>query len=77
MAGHDTTANAISLCLYNLAKNPDVQQKLRKEVSSILGDDPVDVVPTMDDLKKMEYLNLVIREVSLLLMADMNEVMTN
>lgn len=63
MAGHDTTANAISLCLYNLAKNPDVQQKLREEVSRILGDDPVDVVPTIDDLKKMEYLNLVIREV--------------
>ena len=63
MAGHDTTANAISLCLYNLAKNPDVQQKLREEVSRILGDDPVDVVPTIDDLKKMEYLYLVIREV--------------
>ncbi|KAF1802379.1 hypothetical protein V8B55DRAFT_1594502 [Mucor lusitanicus] len=62
LAGHDTTANAISLCLYNLAKNPDVQQKLREEVTSILGNDPVDVVPTMDDLKKMEYLNLVIRE---------------
>ncbi|KAL7316548.1 hypothetical protein PS15m_005631 [Mucor circinelloides] len=62
-AGHDTTANAISLCIYNLAKNPNVQQKLREEVSSILGNDPViDNVPTLEDLKKMEYLDLVIKE---------------
>ncbi|GAN02482.1 cytochrome P450 [Mucor ambiguus] len=60
-AGHDTTANAISLCIYNLAKNPDVQQKLREEVSGILGNDPT-VVPTLDDLKKMAYLDLVIKE---------------
>ncbi|KAL0143662.1 hypothetical protein V8B55DRAFT_1479540 [Mucor lusitanicus] len=60
-AGHDTTANAISLCIYNLAKNPDVQQKLREEVSDILGSDP-DAVPTLDDLKRMTYLDLVIKE---------------
>ncbi|CAO3654865.1 unnamed protein product [Mucor fragilis] len=62
-AGHDTTANAISLCIYNLAKNPDIQQKLREEVSGILGNDPtVDTVPTLDDLKQMTYLDLVIKE---------------
>lgn len=66
MAGHDTTANALSLCLYNIAKNTDVQEKLRDEINSILGNDPLDVIPTMDDLKKMEYLNLVIKEVNTL-----------
>ncbi|CEP20052.1 hypothetical protein [Parasitella parasitica] len=62
LAGHDTTANAISFCLYNIAKNPDIQQKLREEITSVLGEDPVDIVPTMEDLKKMDYLNLVIKE---------------
>lgn len=66
LAGHDTTANALSLCLYNIAKNTDVQQKLRDEINSILGNDPLDVIPTMDDLKKMKYLNLVIKEVNIL-----------
>ncbi|KAI7903596.1 cytochrome P450 [Cokeromyces recurvatus] len=62
LAGHDTTANALTFCFYNLAKNKHVQRKLRKEILSILGDEPEDVNPTIEQLKQMSYLTMVIKE---------------
>lgn len=41
-----------------------VQQRLRKEIISVLGDEPVDIVPTLEQLKEMSYMNLVIQEVN-------------
>lgn len=41
-----------------------VQQKLREEIIGVLGDEPVDIVPTLEQLKEMPYLNLVIQEVN-------------
>lgn len=41
----------------------DIQQKLREEVISILGDDPHSETPTLEELKKMKYMNMVIKEV--------------
>merc|ERR1712136_392192 len=38
-AGHDTTTSAISWCLYNLARYPDLQEKCQAEVQSVVGDD--------------------------------------
>ena len=35
--GHDTTASAISWCLYNLALHPDIQQRAYEEVDSVVG----------------------------------------
>ncbi|KAL7330391.1 hypothetical protein PS15p_205347 [Mucor circinelloides] len=63
LAGHDTTAHTLAFCLYNLAKYKDVQRKAREEVLHILGDEPRDVDPTMEDLKRMEYMTLIIKEV--------------
>ncbi|CEP15817.1 hypothetical protein [Parasitella parasitica] len=62
LAGHDSTANTLSLCLYNLAKHKHVQKKARQEVLAILGDEPLDVIPTAEDLKKLDYVNMVIKE---------------
>ncbi|KAF1805999.1 hypothetical protein V8B55DRAFT_1452924 [Mucor lusitanicus] len=62
LAGHDTTANTLALCLYQLAKHKHVQKKARQEVLGILGDDPCDVMPSLEDLKKLNYVNLVIKE---------------
>lgn len=41
-----------------------MQAKLRKEVIEVLGNDPVDFIPTLEELRRMEYLNMVIKEVN-------------
>ena len=57
--GHDTTASAISWCLYNLAANTDCQEKCRQEVLTVVGDhDEV----TWDDLSRLTYLTMCIKE---------------
>lgn len=63
MAGHDTTANALSFAIYYLALNQDVQQRAREEAISILGETPEDVLPTLDNTKDMKYINQIMKEV--------------
>jgi hypothetical protein len=36
---------------------------LREEIISVLGDEPVDIVPSLEQMKNMKYMNLVIKEV--------------
>ena len=42
LAGHETTATALSWMFYHLAKNQEVQQKLKEEVDRVLNGKPVD-----------------------------------
>lgn len=58
IAGHETTANALAFAIYALAKHTDVQDKVRKEVDELLGDEK----PTVENLKKLDYLYMVIQE---------------
>ncbi|KAG1442292.1 hypothetical protein G6F56_011125 [Rhizopus delemar] len=62
LAGLETTSIALSFCLYNLAKDKHIQNKLRNEIIDIMGDEPVDVIPTLEELRRMDYLNLIIKE---------------
>lgn len=39
-----------------------MQEKAREEAISILGDEPVNVIPTIEDTKKMVYINRVMKE---------------
>ena len=57
MAGHETTANALSWTLYLLGQHPDVQRKVQSEVDQ-LGGRP----PTFADLPTLTYLRAVISE---------------
>ncbi|XP_078000057.1 cytochrome P450 4F2-like [Glandiceps talaboti] len=59
--GHDTTASAISWCLYNLAKNPQHQQKCRQEIDKILDSKDEDVIE-WDDISKLTYLTMCLKE---------------
>lgn len=57
-AGHETTASTLGWILYMLTQHPDVEEKLLQELDSTVGDRR----PTMDDLDKLPYLNMVINE---------------
>uniref|UniRef100_A0A8C2AU51 aromatase n=2 Tax=Cyprinus carpio TaxID=7962 RepID=A0A8C2AU51_CYPCA len=57
--GHDTTASGISWIFYNLACNPEHQEKCREEILQVLdGKDTVD----WEDLNKIPYTTMCIKE---------------
>lgn len=56
LAGHETTANALSWAWYLLARNPDVEERLHREVDA-LGHEP-----TFADLPRLEYTRRVVAE---------------
>lgn len=58
--GHDTTTSGISFTLYCIAKYPEVQQKLVKELEDVVGDKTTPV--TLQMLNNMNYLELVLKE---------------
>ncbi|KAI8070672.1 cytochrome P450 [Gongronella butleri] len=62
LAGQETTANAMSFFMYNLAVNKDVQTKARQEVLDLLGDAPEDARPTLAETRKLPYLDMVLKE---------------
>lgn len=58
LAGHETTANALSWTWYLLAQHPAVEQKLHDELDSVLHGKP----PTLADLKHLPYSEQVLQE---------------
>lgn len=58
LAGHETTANALTFLYYAISSQPDVRARIRAEVDAVLGDR----MPTPADLKKLEYVTCVIEE---------------
>ncbi|EDW79018.1 uncharacterized protein Dwil_GK10770 [Drosophila willistoni] len=60
MGGVDTTSSAIAGLLFNLAKNPEKQQKLRDEILAKLSHP--DQQFTMNDMKSLPYLRACIKE---------------
>ncbi|HEU5155720.1 MAG TPA: cytochrome P450 [Streptosporangiaceae bacterium] len=59
LAAHHTTGVAISWTLYLLAGHPDVAERVAGELDLVLGDRPV---PEYGDLKKLTYLDRVLKE---------------
>ncbi|XP_046575723.1 1,25-dihydroxyvitamin D(3) 24-hydroxylase, mitochondrial-like [Haliotis rubra] len=58
-AAVDTTSNTVQFMLYEVAKNPDVQKKLREELERSV---PPGEIPTPVHLRNMPYLKAVIKE---------------
>jgi cytochrome P450 len=69
IAGHETTANALTWTFYLLSQYPDVEKKLHDEIDSVLGaindkNGHVDSkrIPTAEDIPKLQYAEKVLRE---------------
>jgi len=58
LAGHETTANALSFAFYLLSRHPDVARRVRDEADAALGDRD----PELADLPKLPYAKAVIEE---------------
>jgi cytochrome P450 len=63
LAGHETTANALTWTFFLLSQHPEVEARLRDELSNILGGR----VPTHADLPRLCFTKMVIREAMRLL----------
>jgi cytochrome P450 len=63
IAGHETTALALTWTWYLLARHPEIEARLQAEVDSVLRDPSGDIrVPTADDLPRLEYTRRVLAE---------------
>ncbi len=58
LAGHETTANALTWTWYLLSQNPEAEAKLHKELVQVLGGR----VPTVEDVERLPYTRQVLSE---------------
>jgi cytochrome P450 len=58
LAGHETTANALSWTLMLLSQHPEKRQKLETELRQVLQCQ----LPTVEDIGKLHYTNQVVKE---------------
>jgi cytochrome P450 len=58
LAGHETTALALSHTLYLLSKHPEVERKVQAELATAIGDR----LPTADDVRALVYSDRVLKE---------------
>jgi cytochrome P450 len=58
LAGHETTANALSWTFWLLSLNPEVEHELAEELARVLGGRP----PTTSDLPTLPYVECVLKE---------------
>ena len=58
MAGHETTANALTWTWYLLSQHPDVERRLHEELRSVLAGGS----PGFDDLPQLPYTEMVFAE---------------
>ena len=58
LAGHETTALALSWTCYLLAQHPEVESRLLQELHSVLGGR----TPSLEDLPRLRYTEMVVKE---------------
>lgn len=59
LAGHETSASALTWALHLLARDPEIQQRVCDEVRTVCGDGPIDY----GHVKDLEFTRNVFREV--------------
>jgi cytochrome P450 len=60
LAGHETTANALSWTWYLLARHPEVERQLHAELDEVL--DHGRGLPTVGDLPRLRYTEMILSE---------------
>ena len=58
LAGHETTANALTWTWHLLAQHPEVEARMHEEIDAALGDRPA----TLEDLPRLGYVEQVLTE---------------
>lgn len=58
IAGHETTANAITWTFYLLAQHPEIEAQLHAELAEVLAGR----IPTADDVPNLKYTRMVLSE---------------
>jgi cytochrome P450 len=58
VAGTETTGGALSWVFYELARHPDVEERVHREIDTVLGGRPV----CWSDVPRLEYTQRVLRE---------------
>jgi cytochrome P450 len=58
VAGHETTANALTWTWYLISQHPEVEARLHEEIDLVLQDG----IPTADDVPKLRYTEMVFAE---------------
>jgi cytochrome P450 len=58
LAGHETTANALSWTFFLLAQHPEAEARLHAEIDAAVGGR----LPTADDLPNLKYAEMVLAE---------------
>ena len=59
IAGQETTANTLAFCFQEIARNPHVLAKLRKEIDEAIGSK---TELDFDDIAKLNYTSCVYKE---------------
>jgi len=60
LAGHETTANALTWTWYLLSQHPHIAAKMHAEIDAVLGDSGQ--IPGFDDLPRLRYVEMVLAE---------------
>jgi cytochrome P450 len=58
LAGHETTANAMTWTWYLLSQNPEVESKFHEEIDEVLGGR----LPIFEDVARLKYTEMVLSE---------------
>ena len=58
LAGHETTANALTWTWYLLSQHPEVEQRLHHEIDEVLGDR----APELSDVPNLRYAEMIFSE---------------
>ena len=58
LAGHETTANALTWTWYLLSQNPEAEARLHQEIDEVLGGR----LPTFADVPQLKYTEMVLAE---------------